>query len=596
MVHVGMVPNRAYGGRVFNPQKRLLCCLVALILLPTITIFIIWNCMVNLSSEDQMEERIVEMRSHLQFLQSQYSGRQEDIMSLQAKVFIERGNETPHHMVKNDNPSLSYEVMALLKNMSGSRSAEGVNTKSVQLMKYNFILKLLPHLMNHPDSLKPSYLLKSPKKYAGIVIGVPTVKRDKENYLMTTLRHLINGLESADYNSTLIVVMVGETNLKYILQTAHQIELELPRELKDGLIEVISAPAAYYPDLETVPRSLGDSAKRIKWRTKQNLDTIFLMAYCQSRGALYLMLEDDVIAKKGYLQEIKRFTAKTSVINPYWFFIEFCHIGGIGKLFKSPDLVHFIVYVQLFYRNMPIDWLLDSYIANRVCAHDKIAKLCGENKNKIRPKYKTSLFQHIGLYSSLKGKIQKVKVPFGHKTAYFPHDNPPVKKIISDITDHAEHTIKNAYEGKTFFWGAKPKKGDIIEFWFAQPTNIQSYVLRSGNADHVTDKFYATNIEVLPYLSAGNFSIVGFFDEFGIAEGGIAKDMGPLAAVRLRVNKDSNYWVILSEVEVPFNTVYLYIYVSLYHVFLRIIFKRRPILVGSRPWCKPRPEARGQIR
>lgn len=39
-----------------------------------------------------------------------------------------------------------------------------------------------------------------------------------------------------------------------------------------------------------------------------------------------------------------------------------------------------------------------------------LQKECAEAKTKIRPTYKKNLFKHIGLYSSLKGKLQKVEV------------------------------------------------------------------------------------------------------------------------------------------------------------------------------------------
>lgn len=75
-----------------------------------------------------------------------------------------------------------------------------------------------------------------------------------------------------------------------------------PKHVESGLIEVISPSPSYYPDLDSLPITLGDAPKRVKWRTKQNLDAIFLMAYAQSKGTFYLMLEDDVIAKNNYMK------------------------------------------------------------------------------------------------------------------------------------------------------------------------------------------------------------------------------------------------------------------------------------------------------
>lgn len=70
-------------------------------------------------------------------------------------------------------------------------------------------------------------------------------------------------------------------------------------------------------------------------------------------------------------QSIKKYTAATTVSNPNWIFIEFCHVGGIGKLFRSSELIKFISYAQIFYNNLPIDWLLESYLADRVCTLEK---------------------------------------------------------------------------------------------------------------------------------------------------------------------------------------------------------------------------------
>lgn len=70
-------------------------------------------------------------------------------------------------------------------------------------------------------------------------------------------------------------------------------------------------------------------------------------------------------------QEIKQFTASASIATPNWYIIEFCRVGGIGKLFKSAKVIDFIIYVQLFYGNMPIDWLMESFLADRVCTIDK---------------------------------------------------------------------------------------------------------------------------------------------------------------------------------------------------------------------------------
>lgn len=66
-----------------------------------------------------------------------------------------------------------------------------------------------------------------------------------------------------------------------------------------------------------------------------------------------------------------RFTESQTVSNPNWFFINYSTTGGIGKFFRANDLAIFSSYVQVMYKYMPIDWLIELYLASRVCGFDK---------------------------------------------------------------------------------------------------------------------------------------------------------------------------------------------------------------------------------
>lgn len=46
----------------------------------------------------------------------------------------------------------------------------------------------MPHLMDDPNSLRPAYHMTGNREDVDFVIGIPTVRRDKENYLMITLK------------------------------------------------------------------------------------------------------------------------------------------------------------------------------------------------------------------------------------------------------------------------------------------------------------------------------------------------------------------------------------------------------------------------
>ena len=64
-------------------------------------------------------------------------------------------------------------------------------------------------------------------------------------------------------------------------------------------------------------------------------DYAFLWMWCNLKSSYYLQLEDDIVAKPGYLQFIKN-----KVLHDVgdWFVMEFSNLGFIGKLFRTESL------------------------------------------------------------------------------------------------------------------------------------------------------------------------------------------------------------------------------------------------------------------
>jgi alpha-1,3-mannosylglycoprotein beta-1,4-N-acetylglucosaminyltransferase A/B len=101
-------------------------------------------------------------------------------------------------------------------------------------------------------------------------------------------------------------------------------------------------------------------------------------------------------------------------------------------------------------------------------------KHCKYEKAKLWLHYKPSLFQHIGMTSSLKGKVQKLKDrQFGKIPAFYPHKNNPLAQVRTQIMPYKIHSLNKAYLGESFFWGLLPQSGDFLEFIFNQPTVIK---------------------------------------------------------------------------------------------------------------------------
>ncbi|XP_038673833.1 alpha-1,3-mannosyl-glycoprotein 4-beta-N-acetylglucosaminyltransferase A [Scyliorhinus canicula] len=453
---------------------------------------------------------------------------------------------------KDSQSSFSDDAKKLLKDLTNRNALQVPN-----------IYHHMPHLLNSEDSLQPAVQVGIGRTGVSLVLGIPTVKRKVKSYLAETLHSLLDKLSSEEKLDCVIVVFVGETDLDHVHSVVGTLEKEFFAEINAGLIEVISPPIAYYPDLTNLKETFGDSKERVRWRTKQNLDYCFLMMYAQKRGIYYVQLEDDIVAKDHYFSTMKNFALQLS--SEDWMVLEFSQLGFIGKMFQSPDLNLIVEFILMFHKEKPIDWLLDHVLWVKVCNPEKDAKHCERQKSNIRIRFRPSLFQHVGLHSSLAGKIQKLTdkdfmKPLLHKM----HVNPPAE-VSTSLKAYQGHSLDKAYLGEDFFWGITPLAGDYILVKFDKPLNIDRYLFHTGNTEHPGDLLLNTSIEVLPYKDSGSellqetkesrykrtedgFFRIGRFAN-GVAEGAIDQRVNPITAIRLSVLQDSNVWVLLDEIQ-----------------------------------------------
>ena len=115
-----------------------------------------------------------------------------------------------------------------------------------------------------------------------------------------------------------------------------------------------------------------------------------------------------MVTKEGFIGAIKEYIKKQK--KDEWMIIEFSQLGFIGKLFKCKQLAEFVTFFLMFSHDKPVDWLYDNYLDVKACNPERGAEHCIRSKSNLKLKYKPSLFQHVGIESSLKGKKQKLKV------------------------------------------------------------------------------------------------------------------------------------------------------------------------------------------
>ncbi|XP_017162528.1 alpha-1,3-mannosyl-glycoprotein 4-beta-N-acetylglucosaminyltransferase B, partial [Poecilia reticulata] len=457
--------------------------------------------------------------------------------------------------------SLSEETRLKLWNVSSSKN----------VLQLPSIFHHLPHLLSREDSLQPAIHLGQGRTGVSIVMGVPSVKREVHSYLTDTLSSLMSELSPAEKDDCIIVVLIAEADQQYASAVADSLKRLFPAEIQSGLLEVVSPSLHFYPDFSKLRESFGDPKERV--RLAQSSSPVLQMF---QKGNTWTESLGDQQAPDGHLDQ--RFwsrgssrTSRAGGLRTRWQPIvsQFrCFCLHAGKMFKSLDLSLIVEFMLMFYKDKPIDWLLDHIMWVKVCNPEKDAKHCDRQKANLRIRFKPSLFQHVGTHSSLAGKIQKLKdKDFGKQTLHKGHANPQAE-VTTSLKTYQHFTLEKAYAGEDFFWAFTPVAGDFIRIRFFTPVRIERFFLRSGNIEHPGDKLFNTSVEVLPFdniqaekeaLTDGRekkpryhrtedgFIRIGSFQN-GIAEGEVDPTFGPLEAMRLTVTMDSPVWVILSEI------------------------------------------------
>ncbi|TDG45781.1 hypothetical protein AWZ03_007815 [Drosophila navojoa] len=361
--------------------------------------------------------------------------------------------------------------------------------------------------LRHEPERKPSWkrILEKPKLTLGFsysngrtnvqyVLGVPTVHRKHTKYLEQTLEQLIEYQTEFQRSHCLIVVYIGETEASLVQSIWQQINGKFGRYLDDGLIDVISPPVSYYPDFKSIYITLNDDPERVRWRTKQNLDYMYLMTYAASRGSYYLQLEDDLSPAVGYLDYIIKLSTMQSNFrlaetrHRQWIVMSFCELGFIGKMFRSTEIKPFLSHVQNFYNDQPIDWLLESYVKLKCCPWDSFqSKECIRDYQRYAIHASQSQFQHIGVESSLRDKKQRLldshfrvdsgRLRMSHLRQPFNLINAHKNTLLQD-RQYLKH-------GETFFWVYMPYVTSLMRYLIQHQYDPGQIRIRSGpNNEH----------------------------------------------------------------------------------------------------------------
>ncbi|GBM44975.1 hypothetical protein AVEN_223057-1, partial [Araneus ventricosus] len=157
----------------------------------------------NLSEERILNQKVVELYARLKHAEMLNLERRSDIFHLRQHFGTLLNAATK---LDNVNSSIRSGISNLLKDsqqlLAGIQGGVDLQLPSIH--------HFLPHLLSSPDSLSPSIKLSRGRSGVTMVLGIPTVKREVQSYLMSTLQNLIENMSPEERNDAVIIVFIAE--------------------------------------------------------------------------------------------------------------------------------------------------------------------------------------------------------------------------------------------------------------------------------------------------------------------------------------------------------------------------------------------------
>uniref|UniRef100_A0A8C8SH64 Alpha-1,3-mannosyl-glycoprotein 4-beta-N-acetylglucosaminyltransferase C n=2 Tax=Pelusios castaneus TaxID=367368 RepID=A0A8C8SH64_9SAUR len=379
-----------------------------------------------------------------------------------------------------------------------------------------------------------------PARKKFLAVGLSSVKRKRGSYLLETLKSIFQQSTPEELKEMVVVVHLADPDSEWNARMVEDISARFTPYLLRGQLLVIHAPTESYPPLEGLKRNYNDAEDRVQFRSKQNVDYAYLFRFAANLSSYYLMIEDDVQCAKSFFTAIRKAVASRE--GSYWVTLEFSKLGYIGKLYHSSDLPQLAQFLLLFYQEMPCDWLLGHF------------RLLLTQKEVIR--FQPSLFQHVGLYSSFQGTVNRLRDNDFEADALDLPDNPPAV-MFTDIDTFENYLPSNAYSTvPEYFWGKAPSAGTHFTVVFHQAARISRLRVLTGSAQRQSDYLHAGVVELGSQLQRNGkgcmtYTLVGAFEQGHFERSGLENNLDSAAqCVRILVTQSQSEWLIIRSISV----------------------------------------------
>jgi len=96
---------------------------------------------------------------------------------------------------------------------------------------------------------------------AFLLIGIPSVRRVNDSYLLSTVQSVVASMTSAERSEVKVVVFLADLDPTYNVKTAEALLEQHGEHVRSGLVTILRVLPEYYPPLVGLHRNFGDSVR-----------------------------------------------------------------------------------------------------------------------------------------------------------------------------------------------------------------------------------------------------------------------------------------------------------------------------------------------
>ncbi|KAL1775315.1 alpha-1,3-mannosyl-glycoprotein 4-beta-N-acetylglucosaminyltransferase MGAT4E [Sigmodon hispidus] len=316
-----------------------------------------------------------------------------------------------------------------------------------KMQKNSYVLPNANYTLLAGTSLQGKWLL---------AVGIPSVQRTRESYLLDTLKSLFQASTELDLEYMLVIVLLSDTDPKWLDQTVANISGLFMPHIESGRLAVVHGLFG-----SSLAKSRNHNSPCGALYSRQKTSFALLMNLASNLSDYFLLLGDNVRSAPRFMSDI--YWAVSAWEQLPWVILDFSNMKDSGKVFHTRDLPRLISFLLLFPKDIPTHLLLSEFsllLSQSVPIH-------------LSP----SIFYHMGSYS----EFENTCFPVEQDKDLGEPDN-PVATVFTDMISFWNTVPQYAYIlNDDCFWVMDPLQGNYLLVVMDKPQKVTRVAVLTGS-------------------------------------------------------------------------------------------------------------------